>query len=285
MKRKILSLVMLICISISLFGVMPVSALKYGDYLYYEISGGTVTITDCEETATEIEIPSKINGYPVTRIDDYAFYHCDSLTKVDITDMSAWCNIDFAYEYSNPLYYAKKLYLNGELVTDLVIPDGVTAIKNYAFLRCTGITSIIIPDNITSIGESAFLDCTGLTSITIPDSVTSIGKDAFRMCISLAKVYISDIRAWCNINFSNALSQPLNQGGKLYLDGELVTDLRIPNGVSKINNRAFANCRSLTSITIPNSVKSIGDSAFSGCAGLKSISIPSGITIISKETF
>ena len=79
--------------------------------------------------------------------------------------MAAWCAIDFANGSANPLSYAHNLYLNGELVIDLVIPDGVTSIGRNAFYSYDSLTSITIPDSVTSIGEEAFYGCTGLTSV------------------------------------------------------------------------------------------------------------------------
>ena len=109
---------------------------------------------------TSVTIPNS-----VTSIGNYAFQFCSSLTSVYITDIAAWCAIDFDYHYSNPLYYAKNLYLNGNLVTDLVIPDGVTTIGDYAFSGCTSLTSVTIGNLVTSIGNSAFYNCTSLTTI------------------------------------------------------------------------------------------------------------------------
>ena len=91
----------------------------------------------------------------------------------------------------NPLSYIQNLYVNDELITDLVIPDGVTKIGNYAFAGCTGLTSITIPNSVTSIGRNVFAGCTGLTSITIPNSVTSIGNNAFSNCTNLLSVTIN----------------------------------------------------------------------------------------------
>ena len=86
-------------------------------------------------TDLDIKIPTYIDGYKVTGIGDSAFWRCSSLTSVYITDIAAWCNIDFENEYSNPLYYADNLYVNNELIKDLVIPEGVTEIPQAAFRR------------------------------------------------------------------------------------------------------------------------------------------------------
>ena len=137
-----------------------------------------------------------------------AFYDCESLKRVDITDIAAWCNISFG---SNPLYYAKNLYLNGTLVTELSIPEGVTSIGSSAFSGCTSLTSISIGEGVTSIGSYAFEDCTSLTSVNIPEGVTSIGNCVFQGCTSL-------------------------------------TSINIPEGVTSIGYAAFYNCKSLTSV-------------------------------------
>ena len=68
---------------------------------------------------------------------------------------------------------------------DVIIPEGITGIWEYAFFRCSSLTSIKIPSSVTSIGDYAFYGCSSLTNIEIPDGVMSIGDGAFRGCDSL----------------------------------------------------------------------------------------------------
>ena len=221
---------------------------------------------------TSITIPDSI-----TFIGYEAFDDCSGLTDVYITDLAAWCNIDFEQEDwiegngypTNPLYYAKSLYLNGELVTELIISEGTTKIKKYAFAYFSGFTSVTILDSATEIREKAFYNCTSLKSIILPNSVINIGEGAFSGCKELNGVYITDIAAWCNNNFVDG--NPLYYAKNLYLNDELVTDLVIPDGVTSIGHSVFDGCTSITSVTLPNSIIKINNQAFTGCNNIEKV--------------
>ena len=135
---------------------------------------------------TSITIPDSVKY-----IGKSAFTFCDNLNAVYITDLAAWCSINFDFG-ANPLLITKNLYINGKLATDIVIPNGVTSVSNWAFVCCTSLISVTIPDSVTSIGEKAFSGCTNLVSVTIPDSVTSIGERAFSGCTNLVSVRIPE---------------------------------------------------------------------------------------------
>ena len=140
-------------------------------------------------------------GKSVTSIGRVTFYECTNLTKTNyIGDIAGWCGINFGGWCSNPTKYSHNLYINDVEVKDLVIPNSVTSIGDYAFEGCSGITSVTIPNSVTSIGDWAFKNCSDITSVTIPNSVISIGDYAFEGCYSLTSVTISK---YCSIESSS----------------------------------------------------------------------------------
>ncbi len=225
-------------------------------------------------------IPSSI-----THIDNDAFSQCSTNIKVCITDLAAWCRINFASFVSNPLWNRSELYLNGELLTDLIIPDEIATIKPYTFVGCTSLKSATITDNVTDIGERAFYECTALTKISIGNGVTNISSEAFDRCSALMSVHITDIAAWCSISFNEPHDNPLSYAKNLYLNGELVTELVIPDGVTKINDGAFYHYNALRRLVIGNDVTEIGNQAFLGCMDLVSVTLGNSVTTIGEYTF
>ena len=112
----------------------------------------TVTAIDAEAFRSSSGLTSVAIPSTVTEIGMMAFYECDRLTRVDISSIEAWCKISFNYPecysddysplFSNPLYYARHLFLNGIEVTDLVIPSTIVTLNNYVFCKCDGLTSV-----------------------------------------------------------------------------------------------------------------------------------------------
>ena len=233
-----------------------------------------------EASPSSVTIPSSVKS-----IEEYAFFESELNTIFYLGDISAWCNISFG---SSPGSY--KLYVNNRLVDNLVIPSSVTSIGERTFSGCKSLTSITIPNSVTSIGDNAFRWCSGLTSVTIPNSVTSIGSNAFSGCSSLNAVRISDLAAWCNIDFLcdegkyDYLSNPLVYANHLYLNDSKVEELVIPDGVTEIKSGAFSMGKDITSLKIPNSVTSIGDNCFQYC-NLSSLEIPNGVTYVGYGSF
>ena len=201
---------------------------------------------------TSVSIPSSM-----TWIKYSAFIYCRNLTSVYISDIAAWCSIDFTNSASNPLAYGAELYLNGQVIKDLTIPDNVTKIGAYAFSGCSSLTSVTIPGGVTSIGGWTFSDCISLTSVSIPSSVTSIGGSAFLGCSSLTSVTIP--------------SSVKTIGTDAFLNCSSLTSVTIPGSVTLIEGYAFCLCTSLTSVTIGSSVRYIYYKAFASCPELTDV--------------
>ena len=232
-------------------------------------------------------------GSGVTTIALTSFSECTELKEIHISSIESWCDISYG-EYNSmfihygetPLYYAKNLYLNGTLITDLVIPDTVTAINDFAFKHCLGLTSVTIPDSVTSIGGAAFADCTNLNSITFGNNVATVGEDAFKNCTALNGIYVDNLEKWFDISFAYNSSfastpnssNPLKYAENLYLNGNLVTELVIPENVTKINAFAFNGCTSITKVIIHDNITYIGRDAFADCTNLTTAILGNGIT-------
>ena len=255
----------------------------------------------------EIEIPAS-----VTSIGARAFYNCTGLNRVSITDLEAWCNIDFDDLYAfldcNPLYNAHHLFLNGEEIKNLVFPSNVTKIKCRSFAGCEGLTSVVIGNNITTIDFDAFDDCTGLTDLTIGKSVKNI-YEAFNGCTSLARVVIEDGHAplYLSTHYSHVAGSSSSHFSScpietLYLGRYLsyslnsiktppfkgfntIHSLCIGDSVTSINRMEFYGCKGISELTIGKSLKAINDSVFNGCVQLSLLNLPDNITSIGKGTF
>ena len=215
----------------------------------------------------------------VTTIEECAFCDCSALESIVISDSVTTIEFD-AFENTpwlenkknkNPFVIVNGILIDGKACEDdIVIPNSVTSIAEYAFMFCDSLTSVTIPNSVTTIGNGAFYGCDGLESVTIPDSVTSIGDKVFKSCKSLISIYVDEN----NLHYSSQDNILFDKN-----KSELITfpiknniiEYIIPDSVTSITEYAFYMCDALESVTIPDSVTTIGESAFEHCESLTSI--------------
>lgn len=211
-------------------------------------------------------------------VDGIYYKYIDEVNKtVEVTCQGkyAW---DYDNEYAGHVIIPEKVNYNNQTYVVIKIGD-------WAFRGCSGLSGITLPNSITSIGGQAFLSCSGLSSITIPSSVTNIGLSAFSGCIGLNSVVISDLGAWCNIDFLGPDSNPLYYAVWLWLNNELLQEIIIPNDVKEIKRYAFYNYESLYSIKNTGSLERIGKYAFYNCANLFYIDFGDNVESIEDYAF
>ena len=222
---------------------------------------------------TSITIPKS-----VTTIGEGAFSYCSKLNSVtvekDNPTFDSRDNCNAIIETST-----NKLIFGFNISN---IPSSVDIIGKKAFIDCR-LTNLVIPNNVTSIEESAFHGCR-FSSLTIGSGILNIDKYAFSNS-EISKLIVKDIAAWCGISFNDEASNPLTYADDLYSnDNIIISNLEIPDGVTKINSYAF-NGSNITNVSLPNSITEIQKWAFRGCEKLTSISIPSNVINIGKYAF
>ena len=264
----------------------------------FQIENGVLTKYTEEPGVTDVVIPEG-----VTSIGSEAFCKCHRLTSVIIPEGVTSIG-DLAFSWC-------------ENLTSITIPEGITRIGNWAFRDCGRLTDVTIPESVTHIGDYAFSECHRLTGITIPESVSHIGTGVFSDCEKLTSatipasiasiasigaltsegcegladasglVVVNGTVDWCRRNAASVtIPEGVTRiGDRAFSWCKRLTSVVIPEGVTSIGEKAFAGCMRLSSVTIPESVTSIGGGAFDGCESLTSITIPEGVTRIGGYTF
>ena len=189
MRKKLLSLVIVLAMLLSLMPFVPMTAYAAveGDWLYTLYDGDTTAaITGYNGTATEIVIPPTIAGKPVTRIGSNAFLDNTTITSVTIPDSvlriesGAFQNsMVHTIDLGDGLTYVGQNAFNGSKLANVTIPNSVTQIDNNAFAMNRNLSSVtIIGNNLSTLGDGAF-STTALSTIRIPTSLSTIKSWTF----------------------------------------------------------------------------------------------------------
>lgn len=289
--KKITLKITVLCLAILAMTLIFAScASSDGSIEYKKTKGGYEVVGLDESAGEEIEIPATYKGKDVISIADNAFYgakikkvtipstvktvgnqafaYCERLEGVYIADINAYAQIEFASIESNPLYYAHKLYINGNEESEITID--AESVGSFALAGLGNISKITL-NNATSIGSGAFSYASSLLEISIPSTLESIGASAFSHAESLAAIELPDgVDEISHSTFAFCSS---------------LKSATLPSSLMIIPERMFLGCISLETITLPDNLLTISDSAFSGCSTLDNITIPVKVTEILDYAF
>lgn len=240
-------------------------------FVYNSYTNEIKSLTDEGKEASEIVVPSEIDGHSVSRIGYQAFADCTNLTSVVLPDSVK--NIE------------NEAFKNCTSLESVVLPNGLTEIEGYTFDECSSLSTITIPNTVTTIGEYAFYDCTSLEEITIPSSVKSVGMSAFALCSGLEKVNTNDFSAWCQISFGDSRGNPCAITHNLYVNGkELGEEVTIPGTVETIGANILSGLTKIRKVIVSEGVKSIERDAF-GNSEFDQIILPKSLEKIDYQAF
>ena len=234
---------------------MTAFAVETAGVLQYEVEDDHIVIVGCDLSATDVEIPSSINGMPVTVIGDYAF--------------------------------------NGIGITSIKIPDSVTKIGNYAFTMCSGLKTVTLPENLETVGIRAFEMCSALSEVNFPDKLVEFSSCVFESTPWLTEQRKKDTFVIVNgdlIDAQNAKGEVIIPSDVKYVSPSAfarntdITSVVFPSGVKNVSDNTFFFCSNLESVDV-RYVGKIESMAFAYCDKLKDLKLSKNLTYIDHYAF
>lgn len=209
-----------------------------------------------------VRIPSSITGI------GYKAFEGTAVETLYIDNLESYLHIDiksFILQYNEK--GTNKVYINGKIAKNVVIPDSISKIPHYAFFSWDCMKSVKIPSSVTHIGEQAFCDLYNFDTLYLDDLE------------SFLRIEYNEWDKFSEFRFSS------RKGITVYINDKLAEELIIPDTISVIPHYAFNNWQSVKRVTIPNGVTTIERAAFGNCDNLEEVSIPRTLKVIYPNNF
>ena len=254
--------------------------------------GFELCVVDKTKAQGKLIVPSFINGKAVVGIRANGFYECTGVTGLILPDTVEYIDVN-AFE-------------GCEKLTRVRWSAGLRKINTGAFDR-TGLETLVLPEGVTFLGANAFGHAK-LKSVSLPSTVakmtaTNEKSDAnpFAFCENLEEIYVAEgnkayksdgncvmrredntLVAGCKASKIPSYTEHI---GRFAFQGAALESVALPEGVTSIEDYAFAHNDRLKEITLPQSLTSIGKAVFFWCAALGKIAIPDGVTSVGDNAF
>ena len=254
--------------------------------------GFELCVVDKTKAQGKLIVPSFINGKAVVGIRANGFYECTGVTGLILPDTVEYIDVN-AFE-------------GCEKLTRVRWSAGLRKINTGAFDR-TGLETLVLPEGVPFLGGNAFGHAK-LKSVSLPSTVakmpaTNEKSDAnpFAFCENLEEIYVAEgnkayksdgncvmrredntLVAGCKASKIPSYTEHI---GRFAFQGAALESVALPEGVTSIEDYAFAHNDRLKEITLPQSLTSIGKYAFLWCAALESIALPDGVTSVGDKAF
>lgn len=267
-----------------------VPSINGSGYTYRFLSANTIAITDYNGYDTEVTIPSKIDGYTVTGVENM---DTSNIKKIVMPDTVTYIG-ESAFADSS----------DGVPLEEVVLSKNLKTIGPWAFSGCFELKSIDIPESVNEIEIGAFSGCYSLKNFNVSQNTnfgdrvfgaypwTSIPALSDDYNVWLYDENASDFFVWngCLFAYRGSSKTPVIPSGVCGIGDEVfessnITGVTIPEGVRYINDGAFKNCTSLKNVKIPKSVQKIGEYAFYECSSLSSVTFSVGLKSIEDNAF
>ena len=260
-------------------------SLTYKDENYNTYSGdvvipGSVIYNDMEFTVENVDyrtfrecsnlksitLPKGLKNFGTINTDwAVGGFYKTSVWDLYVPDMETFLNLNIA-QWANPFNSSGSLFIDGELLVDAIIPDGIQKIRYDCFVGCQSLKSVKFSSSVRIIESQAFQYCTNLEKVQLNDELTEIGVNAFWECTNLKEINIpQNLRLLGDggngVVFYNCIS----------LEGPMV----FPEGLETIPTSMFTGCKSLKEVSLPSTLNKIYWHAFNGCSSLKLITCKS----------
>jgi hypothetical protein len=247
---------------------------------------------DCS-SLTDVQILSEIE-----EVGSGAFKNCAALSTVNFNEVliigkgafegcSALSNVQIQYL----LVIEERAFLGCTSLSSFEVPNSVDYIGERVFKGCSALSEVRML-SVERIYERAFLGCTSLSSFEVPNGVQKISENAFEGCSSLPNLQISNSLEYLEEDallrtqvLKNQQSQFPVPKGKRLTSRSAEIGVEIPEYVTYIGIRAYANNQNIRTVNIPSSMKRIGFAAFEDCTNLNSLVISQGVEEIGRFAF